>query len=77
MLMNKGGYGSRDPNSLHNAGVRLTPVTVRARRLCRAIALQRGITQAEVIWLALLGMASQVELVAAEIESTNQKENLE
>jgi len=45
--------------------------------LCRAIALQRGITQADVIWLALLGMASRAELIVAEIELTNQKENLE
>jgi len=77
LTANKGGYNSRDPNSLHNAGVRLTVVTPQARGLCRAIALQRGITQADVIWLALLGMASRAELIVAEIELTNQKENLE
>ena len=75
MTANKGGYGSRDPNSLHNAGVRLTAVTPQARGLCRAIALQRGITQADVIWLALLGIASRAELVAAEVEQEEKSSN--
>jgi len=75
LTANKGGYGSRDSNSLHNAGVRLTAVTPQARGLCRAIALQRGITQADVIWLALLGIASRAELVAAEVEQEEKSSN--